>query len=220
MLAELIAGETLGVFLVFARLGAAVMLVPGLGEHYVLPRMRLLLALALSLLVAPAVAAAMPDLPREPLALAGLVAPEVLVGPAARLRRPAGAGGGPCRRLADRDAVGPVGGGHVRSERGEPGTVPGSFLAAAALTLLFAADFHHLLLRATAAAMSPSRWRHRRYGGGSGCWSASVPMRWHRRPDRRTDDPGGIDGQSRLGAIGAWCRRCRPCSWPCRCSCC
>jgi flagellar biosynthesis protein FliR len=30
--------------------------------------------------------------------------------------------------------------------------VPGSFLAAVALTLLFAADFHHLLLRAIAAS--------------------------------------------------------------------
>ena len=32
------------------------------------------------------------------------------------------------------------------------GTVPGSFLAVAAVTLLFAADFHHLLLRAIAAS--------------------------------------------------------------------
>ena len=54
MLADLLVGEIGSVLLVFARLGAALMVVPGLGEHYVLPRLRLLLALALSLLLAPA----------------------------------------------------------------------------------------------------------------------------------------------------------------------
>ncbi len=39
--AELLAGEVAGVFLVFARVGAALMIVPGFGEHYVLPRLRL-----------------------------------------------------------------------------------------------------------------------------------------------------------------------------------
>ena len=60
MLADLVAGEIGGVLLVFARLGAALMIVPGFGEHYVLPRLRLLLALALSLLVAPALAGRLP----------------------------------------------------------------------------------------------------------------------------------------------------------------
>jgi flagellar biosynthetic protein FliR len=33
-----------------------------------------------------------------------------------------------------------------------PGTLPGTFLTVAALAILFAADFHHLLLRAAAAS--------------------------------------------------------------------
>ena len=119
VLADLLTGEVGGVLLVFARLGAALMVVPGFGEHYVLPRLRLLLALALSLLVAPALAGRLPPLPEEPLALAALVAPEILVGPAPGLRRPAGAGRGPCRRLPDRDAVRPVGGRPVRPQRGD-----------------------------------------------------------------------------------------------------
>lgn len=152
MLAELVTGETLGVLLVFARLGAAVMLVPGLGEHYVLPRMRLLLALALSLLVTPAVAATMPELPREPLALAGLVAPEVLVGLllgfVARLALMAiHAGGSLIAMQSGLSAAAMFDPGEASQ-----GTIPGIFLAAAALTLLFAADFHHLLLRAIAAS--------------------------------------------------------------------
>ena len=153
MLADLLAGEALGVLLVFARLGAALMIVPGFGEHHVLPRLRLLLALALSLLVSPALAGTMPALPREPLALAALLAARDPGRAAAGLRGPAGAGRGPCRRLADRHAVRPVGRGHVRPQRGDArARCPGTFLAAAALTLLFAADFHHLLLRAIAAS--------------------------------------------------------------------
>ena len=149
---DLLAGEALGVLLVFTRLGAALMVVPGLGEHYVLPRMRLLLALILSLLVAPALVDAMPVLPREPLALARLVALEALVGLllgfVARLALTAIHAGGSLIAMQSGLSAAAM---FDPSEAGH-GTVPGSFLAAAALTLLFAADFHHLLLRAVAAS--------------------------------------------------------------------
>ena len=116
--------------LVFARLGAALMTVPGFGEQHVLPRLRLLLALALSILVSPALAGTMPMLPREPLALLGLLVPEILVGLLLGFVDAAGAGRDPCRRVADRPAVGPVRGGDVRPERGDPGhhsrRLPGS----------------------------------------------------------------------------------------------
>lgn len=152
MSTDLLAGEALGVLLVFTRLGAALMLVPGLGEHYVLPRMRLLLALILSLLVTPALVDAMPVLPREPLALARLVALEALVGLllgfVARLALTAIHAGGSLIAMQSGLSAAAM---FDPSEAGQ-GTVPGSFLAAAALTLMFAADFHHLLLRAVAAS--------------------------------------------------------------------
>lgn len=152
MPADLLTGEVLGVLLVFARLGAALMLVPGLGEHYVMPRLRLLLALTLSLIVAPALADAMPVLPREPMALARLVAMEVLVGLllgfVARLALTAIHAGGSLIAMQSGLSAASM---FDPSEAGQ-GTVPGSFLAAAALTLMFAAGFHHLLLRAVAAS--------------------------------------------------------------------
>ena len=185
-----LAGETAGVLLVFARLGAALMLVPGFGEHHVLPRMRLLLALLLSLLLSAGPGRHDAGACRASLwLLAGLVAPEVLVGPAARLRGPAGAGRGPCRRLADRHAVRacrrrPC---SIRARRRQ-GTIPGSFLSAAALTLLFAADFHHLLLRAIAASYATFP-----VGAGVDLAAAASLLRppqrrcaEHRRADRRT----------------------------------
>ena len=77
---ELAEPELLRVMLVFCRIGAALMVVPGFGEVYVLPRLRLLLALILSALLAPILA---PALPAERLAagdLAGLIVAEVTVG--------------------------------------------------------------------------------------------------------------------------------------------
>lgn len=148
MLADLLVGQSTAILLVFARLGAALMLVPGFGEHHVLARLRLLLALLLSVLLSPALAATMPVPPRDPLLLAALVAPEVLVGLLL----------GFAARLAL--AAVHVGGSLVAAQSGlsaaamfDPseattGTIPGSLLSAAALALLFAADFHHLLLRA------------------------------------------------------------------------
>jgi flagellar biosynthetic protein FliR len=152
MLADIIAGEAAGPFLVFARVGAAFMVVPGFGEHYVLPRLRLVLALATSLLIGPVLADRMPPLPSEPLALVALVAPEVLLGLLM----------GFCARLAL--VALHVGGSLIATQSGlsaaavfDPneataGTLPGTFLTIGALAILFAADLHHLLLRAASAS--------------------------------------------------------------------
>jgi flagellar biosynthesis protein FliR len=154
MLADLLAGEATTVLLLFARLGAALMTVPGFGEQHVLPRMRLLLALALSILVSPALAATMPSLPREPLALLALLVPEILVGLllgfVTRLALAAIHAGGALIALQSGLSAAAM----FDPNEATQGTIPGAFLAAAALTLLFAADFHHLLLRAIAASYS------------------------------------------------------------------
>ena len=148
MLTDLLVGQSTAVLLVFARLGAALMLVPGFGEHHVLARLRLLLALLLSVLLGPALATTMPAPPRDPLLLAALVAPEVLVGLllgfAARLALAAVHVGGSL--VAAQSGLSAA----AMFDPGEAttGTIPGSLLSVAALTLLFAADFHHLLLRA------------------------------------------------------------------------
>jgi flagellar biosynthetic protein FliR len=50
--------------LVFARLGAIIMLIPGIGEAFIPPRIRLAFALSLSLMLFPLVAGA-PPLPGD-----------------------------------------------------------------------------------------------------------------------------------------------------------
>jgi flagellar biosynthetic protein FliR len=149
---DLLAGEAFPIFLVFARLGAALMLVPGMGEHHVLLRLRLLLALALSLLVSPALAGTAPALPAEPLGLAALVGREIavglLLGLAARLALTAVHVGG--NLIAVQSGLSAA----ALFDPGEAAqsTAPASFLTVAALALLFAADLHHLILRAIVAS--------------------------------------------------------------------
>lgn len=66
--------------LVFARLGAAVMLLPGLGEMEVPATIRLSLGVALLALLFPAVAPGLPDAPADSAEAVRLVAQEVVVG--------------------------------------------------------------------------------------------------------------------------------------------
>jgi flagellar biosynthetic protein FliR len=67
-------------FLVFSRVGAMLMLLPGLAEPGVPIRARLGLAVMTSLAVAPALAGLFPPAPSEPFSLAGLIVREVLIG--------------------------------------------------------------------------------------------------------------------------------------------
>jgi len=66
--------------LLFARLGAAVMLLPGLGEQEVPPTIRLGLGLALVALLLPPLAGALPAAPEDGGTALRLVAQEVIVG--------------------------------------------------------------------------------------------------------------------------------------------
>ncbi len=66
--------------LIFARIGAAMMLLPGFGELYVPQRFRLLLALLMAGLLTPVLAPMLPPLPGSSAALALMVMGEVVVG--------------------------------------------------------------------------------------------------------------------------------------------
>ena len=66
--------------LIFARLGAIVMLIPGIGETFIPPRTRLGFALLFSLLLGPIVGPGVPPIPGEVSALGGAVIKELLIG--------------------------------------------------------------------------------------------------------------------------------------------
>jgi len=75
-----VAAEAFAVLLVFVRLGTAIAFLPGFSAAYVPTRLRLLLALLLSALVAPALAGVLSPMPASPAALALLLAGEATVG--------------------------------------------------------------------------------------------------------------------------------------------
>jgi flagellar biosynthesis protein FliR len=66
--------------LVFARIGAMVMLMPGIGENVVPPRIRLSFAVLMAMLLAPLVAKSIVTVPTSVGAIGGAVLHEVLVG--------------------------------------------------------------------------------------------------------------------------------------------
>lgn len=66
--------------LVFARLGAIIMLLPGFGETFIRPRIRLSFALALALMLFPLIGANAPAMPGSVSGLGGAVIKEVLIG--------------------------------------------------------------------------------------------------------------------------------------------
>ncbi|MBW7852465.1 MAG: flagellar type III secretion system protein FliR [Rhodospirillales bacterium] len=80
MLAELAAVDVFRFLLVFTRIGAAVMLFPGIGGTMVTARARLTLALAVSFVVLPVVASTLPAMPRSPFALGLLLLSETAIG--------------------------------------------------------------------------------------------------------------------------------------------
>ena len=149
MLATLLPAEVFTVLLVFVRIGAAVMLMPVIGDPYVAARARLLLALLIALLAAPTVAADLPALPDSTVSLVLLIVGEVIIGlfigSIARFFMAALTTAGMIiaysASLANALTNDPT--------AAQQGSVIGSFLTVVALLLIFSLDLHHLLLRAT-----------------------------------------------------------------------
>ncbi|HET8726036.1 MAG TPA: flagellar biosynthetic protein FliR [Alphaproteobacteria bacterium] len=148
MLAELLTDEVFSFLFVFTRVGAALMLLPGIGDAYVTPRIRLLLGLMITALVLPALMPALPPVPDSPLILFVLVAGEILVGVfiglIARLM------------LAALEIAGMVISFQISLANAfvfnpamtTQGTLVGAFLTILGLVLIFLADLHHLMLAA------------------------------------------------------------------------
>ncbi len=80
MLRDIAAISVFQFMLVFARLGTTIMFLPAFGGTLISPRMRLLLAVAVTFVILPAIGPLLPPMPDEPLRLALLFASEITVG--------------------------------------------------------------------------------------------------------------------------------------------
>lgn len=149
-----LSGLVLVYLLVFARTGAMVMLLPAVGEASVPPMVRLVLALAISLALAPTVAGAYPQAaPASTLALGLMIAQEVtagiLVGTMARVIMSALQVAGTLiatqTGLAYAQTVDPT-------SQGEQSAIVGNFFAMLGVVLIFATNLHHLAIGAVAGS--------------------------------------------------------------------
>lgn len=148
MLKEFLPAEIFAFLIIFCRIGATIMILPGIGEAYVAPRVRLSLALLISALVAPL---AQPSLPPEPLqvgALAVFICAEIaiglFIGAAARLAISVFQVAGTI--IAFQSSLGF--GSFYDPTQGGQSAIIAAFLSLLGITAIFAADLHHLTLRA------------------------------------------------------------------------
>ncbi len=145
-LQSLLPAETFSYLLVFSRIGATISLMPGFGESYVSPRIRLMLGLVITVLLTPVVQNKLPALPGSPISLALLVGGEAVIGffmgSVARLLLSALATGGAILAflsgLANAQLFNPL--------ISDQGALPGVFLSVMGLLLIFVTDLHHMML--------------------------------------------------------------------------
>jgi len=80
VLNQILTANVYGYVLVFTRLGAALMILPGFASGVVQVRVRLLLALGITLVLLPVLGPKLPPLPTHPAQLALLLAGEAMIG--------------------------------------------------------------------------------------------------------------------------------------------
>jgi len=132
--------------LIFARMGTLVMALPGIGDRVVPPRVRLVLALALTFIMYPLVNTLFPALPSTINAVLAAMTGEMIIG---------GAIGFTVRMIISAIQVagsviaiqtGLAFAQNVDPTQGIQSTLFSSFLSVLSVTLVFATDLHHLLL--------------------------------------------------------------------------
>lgn len=132
--------------MIFARIGAVLLMLPGVGESYVPPRIRLSLALVVSLALWPVVSGSLPALPETLGGMAGWIIREVLVGLAIgallRLFLTALSTAGEVVALQTTLAFAQT----ANPMQASPGSTISAFLMLLGTTLIFATNTHHLFI--------------------------------------------------------------------------
>ena len=136
--------------LVFVRVGAVVMLIPGIGEGFVPPRIRLSVALLLALCLGPIAARTLPAIPSTVGELGAQVFKELLVGlmlgALMRFFMSALSVAGEVIALQSTLAFAQT----ANPMQAQPGGAVASFMSMLGMVLLFATDSHHLFIAAIA----------------------------------------------------------------------
>lgn len=142
--------QLFAVLIVFTRLGAAMMTMPGFGEPYVNLRARLLMSLAISFALAPFLEQFLPALPKDPASLTVMLFGElfigVMLGIVARFLISTMHVAGMIISYQSSLALAT----QFDTTQASQGSVFGNFLSLSAVLMIFALDLHHVLLRGVA----------------------------------------------------------------------
>ncbi|WP_068875783.1 MULTISPECIES: flagellar biosynthetic protein FliR [unclassified Phenylobacterium] len=134
--------------LVFARIGAVIMLLPGLGETLVPPRIRLSFALAFTLMIFPLIGGAVPPIPSGAADLGLAVIKEVLIGlmigAILRLFMTSLSAAGEIVSMATTLSFSQT----ANPMQAQPSTSLGTFLGMIGIVLIFATNLDHLFIAA------------------------------------------------------------------------
>ncbi|HEX9792210.1 MAG TPA: flagellar biosynthetic protein FliR [Kiloniellales bacterium] len=148
MLQELLPAQIFAILLVFVRLGTTMLLMPGIGDPYVPPRTRLILALLIALVIAPILGNTLPAMPESAADLVVLIVGEFLIGAffgtITRLYISALTTAGMIIAFMSSmaNALTPD------PSAAQQGSIAGSFLVVAAVLTIFTLDLHHAMLAA------------------------------------------------------------------------
>jgi len=134
--------------MVFARLGTAIMVMPGIGDSFVSERVRLFFALGFSVAIAPVVGTLLPNVSIGSLSFLLLILKEMLVGlfigTIARIFMTAVDTGGMLISMQTGLGNAMV----FNPSMAGQGSIIGAFLSVTGTTLLFMTDLHHLVIYA------------------------------------------------------------------------
>jgi len=147
----LLTGHVFAFMLLLSRLGAVLMLFPGIGERYVPPRTRVIFASLLCLLLVEPMVASMPPMPSAPADFARLIVFEIAVGVffgtlirlTMSILEAAGMIVGLQTGLSNATMMNPA--------LAVQSPLPSAFLSTAGLVLIFITGLDHFLIRTTVA---------------------------------------------------------------------
>ena len=146
ILDQLISGSLLSFLLVLARIGTFLMIMPGVGDAYVSPRVRLSFAMGLALVITPMVMQYLPAKIPPTHALAMLVMAEVLIGfligSVVRVFFLALDTGGMIISMQSGLANAQV----LNPSLASQGSLIGAFLIVTGIVVIFSTQLHHILL--------------------------------------------------------------------------
>ncbi len=145
LLEEFINNGIYAFLLIFVRIGTASMIMPGLGNSFVPEKIRLMMALGITLVLTPLIMPMIPEIPSTGVLLL-LIAAEFItglfIGTIARIFMTALDTAGMIismqSGLANAQIFNPVMAGQ--------GSIMGAFLSVTGVTLLFVSNFHHILI--------------------------------------------------------------------------